>query len=277
MEVMPTHFNRIDHISKLFGFKGNLSECLELLAGLEEISELSKAYWAPVRSRSINLGDLWMIVSSYPTEQLPNKGRPRYLSGIARASDYPLDGFPIQDLNDWLGSKQSVLAWLQTEMEFAAKSLRETAYAIEDVEFYAPWIKERTVRSTYRNWKTASAIGPSEKGLLMLGRYKGNHFWGALESGRLLESGKVFDRNELIKTQIGIEKFFGLEGRSVKFHSMGSRFSIASKLKLPVQLRKLFIAIGDKNTESDDEIYSFSIEYLDNVQNQLATFNIRLT
>ena len=277
MEVIPTHFNRIDHVSKVFGFKGALNECLGFLADLEEISELSKSYWVPVRSRSINLGDLWMIASSYPTEQLPNKCRPRYLSGFARAADCPLDGFPIQNLNDWLGSKQSVLAWLQGEMRLAAKTLRETAYAIEDVEFYTPWIKERTVRSTYRNWKNAGVIGAGEKGQLMLGRYKGSFFWGALDSGRLLESGKVFDRNELIKTQIGIEKLFGLEGRSVKFMMSGNRFSISSKLKLPEQLRRLFVAIGDRNIESDDEIYSFSSEYLDSVQNQLGIFNIRLT
>jgi hypothetical protein len=272
--VTPTHFHRVNHLSKIFGLKSSFVEHLDVLRDLQEIAELPKSYWVPVQSRSIHLGSLWMILSSYPTEQLPKDINPQRSTGFARSADSPLAGYPTQDLTAWLGSQETLTRWLGSEIELAKKNLRDTAYAVEDVEFYTPWIKGRGDKGAYQNWRKMSSLGADEKGLLMLGRYKGDFFWGTFDSERLFESSRVFNRNQLIKTQIAIEQFFGLKGREVKFASNGNRFSITSRLKLPEQLLKLFLALGDKNMNSPEDSYSFSDTYLDCVNSQLSVFNI---
>ncbi len=275
--ITPIHHHRISHLSKIFGLKGTFDEHLKVLKELEEIAELPKSYWVPVRSRSINLGNLWLILSSYPTEQLPKSINPQCVSGNARSADVALNDYPIQDLKSWLGITGPIISWLEAEMDLAKKNLKETSYALDDVEFYTPWIKNRTNNGSYQNWKKINSIGAEEKEHLMLGRYKGDYFWGIINSGSLYESSKIFDRNELIKTQFAIEKLFGSNGRKVKLEFSGDRFFITTKFKFPEYIQKIFLALADKNVNLTEEIYIFSERYFSFVQSKLSELNIIFT
>ena len=111
----------------------------------------------------------------------------------------------------------------------------------------------------------------------MLGRFKGDFFWGFFNSGYLYESSRIFNRKELIKAQFAIEQLFGSTGRKVKLEFSGDRFFITTKYKFPEHIQKLFLALADKNINLKEEIYIFSKEYFKCVESKLSDLNIIFT
>jgi hypothetical protein len=243
--VKPTHFLRLEALTKIFGLDGDLLDALNVLKNIHEIEHAGNGYWVPCPSRNVRIGNHWMLISTMSTEQIASIVPLLAIDSVARVSTNFVDEFPRQELRDWIGSTD-LKSWLLDEIELVKQRVSRTPLDPVKLEYYRPRCTVGANKK-YKNWFSyADLIGDIENEVLLV-RHDRNYHWCLFDRNILLESTiQVTDYNYLIRAQLAIEMINGIPPRVIKTFKDKETITIKQTFPFPKEEESLLSALSNK-------------------------------
>lgn len=243
--VRPIHFLRLEALTKIFGLTGDLLDVLTTLKNIHEIEHVGDSYWVPCPSRSIRVGNYWMIISAMSTEQISSIVPLLNVDTTARISEDFVDEFPRQELKDWIGSTD-LESWFLDERELIKQTVSPIPLDPKKLEYYLPRETVGGVKK-YKNWYSYADLIRNEKNEVFLVRHDRNYHWCVFDGNTLLESTiRVADYEYLIRAQLAIEILNGRPPRIIKTSKSKEIFTVNQTFPFPKEEGSLLEALSSK-------------------------------
>lgn len=269
------HINKLNNQAAFFGFTDGLIEYLRNLETLREAYKEKSGFWTVTPTRNVQIGKLWLIISSLPTIHFPDPITRKNILGIGRVSETPFPDVFTQDLHDWMGVPGSLDKWILPILDTAKINLVDSTLDPSDHEFFLPWINNKTKYNS--NWIVANKV-PLDNDQVLLARSlttKPRHyFWCNLRGKHLLESCISINKNDLSRLMLGIELFHKCERRTAYANKINDFIELQIKFDLPRQEERLLLAISDVVQDKYLNKYTFSIELEHIVEVELTKLGI---
>lgn len=278
-DLKKSHILKIENLANLFGFEGNCVSVMEQLSDLREVQNVRNGFWMPAPSRSVPLNEGYLIISPLPTSHLPGELELQSGLGLGRVAKLPFSDAPIQAIEDWMGSPRSLRSWILGELSTAEKTLVRTVLERENLEFYVPWVKDLSLKSSMRNWVNSSDIPLSIRETILLARSTdgviASYYWCSFRNGILLESQNSVKSVEIIRIQFALEILNNAAWRELSLGEYKDKLSFNCRFPLPTDIERLLVAIGIRIPLEKGFQYSIQSKYLDLVKDIFAKIHIK--
>ena len=278
-QLKKSHILKIENLANFFGFNGKCALAMDQLSDLKEVQRLGNGFWLPAPTRSVPLNEGYLIISPLPTTLFPGDLGLESEVGFARVANLPFPDSPIQCIEDWMGSPRSLLKWIREELSHVENFLVRTVLQRENLEFYAPWLKNSLLKSNYRNWINASDIPLSQRNAIFLARnidgLVTSYFWCTFRDGILLESTNTVKSDEIIRIQFALEILNNAPRRELTIDVYRNAVSFNCRFSLPSDIERFLVAIGTREPLEKGSKYTMKSKYLDLLKDIFVKINIK--
>ena len=278
-QLKKNHIIKIENLANLFGFDGDCVSVMKQLSDLKEVQSLGNGFWLPAPTRSVPLNEGYLIISPLPTSLLPSDLGLQSGLGLGRVAKSRFSGEPIQFIEDWIGLPRSLLKWIQREHSVVEKSLVRTVLHRENLEFYAPWVKDSSLKSNMRNWINVSDIPLPGRNAILLARSTdgvvASYYWCTFRDGILFESTNSVKSDEIIEIQFALEILNNAAWRELTIDEYKDTVSFNCRFPLPSDIDRFLIAIGVRKPLEKGFQYIIQIKHLDLVKDIFAKIHIK--